>query len=197
MKKRIIALLLTLALSLGLLTGCAVVESARTVNTPSEDLVLIEDEDKQSNEITGTDGETPLPEDGQDQLNEEEPAQENDGAEEAEIETVSEDGEYTSPEEVAEYIHTYGHLPSNFITKNEAKELGWDSAAGNLWDVAPGKSIGGDRFGNYEGLLPEGRWKECDVNYSGGYRGSDRLVFNADGAVYYTSDHYKSFTQLY
>ena len=197
MKKRIIALLLTLALSLGLLTGCAVVESARTVNTPSEDLVLIEDEDKQSNEITGTDGETPLPEDGQDQLNEEEPAQENDGAEEAEIETVSEDGEYTSPEEVAEYIHTYGHLPSNFITKNEAKELGWDSAAGNLWDVAPGKSIGGDRFGNYEGLLPEGSWKECDVNYSGGYRGSDRLVFNADGAVYYTSDHYKSFTQLY
>ena len=197
MKKRIIALLLTLALSLGLLTGCAVIESARTVNTPSEDLVLIEDEDKQSNEITGTDGETPLPEDGQDQLNEEEPAQENDGAEEAEIETVSEDGEYTSPEEVAEYIHTYGHLPSNFITKNEAKELGWDSAAGNLWDVAPGKSIGGDRFGNYEGLLPEGRWKECDVNYSGGYRGSDRLVFNADGAVYYTSDHYKSFTQLY
>lgn len=197
MKKRIIALLLTLALSLGLLTGCAAVESARTVNTPSEDLVLIEDEDKQSNEITGTDRETPLPEDGQDQLNEEEPAQENDGAEEAEIETVSEDGEYTSPEEVAEYIHTYGHLPSNFITKNEAKELGWDSAAGNLWDVAPGKSIGGDRFGNYEGLLPEGRWKECDVNYSGGYRGSDRLVFNADGAVYYTSDHYKSFTQLY
>ena len=197
MKKRIIALLLMLALSLGLLTGCAVVESARTVNTPSEDLVLIEDEDKQSNEITGTDGETPLPEDGQDQLNEEEPAQENDGAEEAGIETVSEDGEYTSPEEVAEYIHTYGHLPSNFITKNEAKELGWDSAAGNLWDVAPGKSIGGDRFGNYEGLLPEGRWKECDVNYSGGYRGSDRLVFNADGAVYYTSDHYKSFTQLY
>jgi hypothetical protein len=197
MKKRIIALLLTLALSLGLLTGCAVVESARTVNTPSEDLVLIEDEDKQSNEITGTDRETPLPEDGQDQLNEEEPAQENDGAEGAEIEAVSEDGEYTSPEEVAEYIHTYGHLPSNFITKNEAKELGWDSAAGNLWDVAPGKSIGGDRFGNYEGLLPEGRWKECDVNYSGGYRGSDRLVFNADGAVYYTSDHYKSFTQLY
>ena len=197
MKKRIIALLLTLALSLGLFTACGVVESARTVNTPSEDLVLIEDEDKQSNEITGTDGETPLPEDGQDQLNEEEPAQENDGAEEAGIETVSEDGEYTSPEEVAEYIHTYGHLPSNFITKSEAKELGWDSAAGNLWDVAPGKSIGGDRFGNYEGLLPEGRWKECDVNYSGGYRGSDRLVFNADGAVYYTSDHYKSFTQLY
>ena len=194
MKKRIIALLLTLALSLGLLTGCGVVESARTVNTPSDDLVLIEDEPEQSEEITD-DAEKALPEEEQPQIDEQEQAQIDE--EETEAETVSEDGEYTSPEEVAEYIHNYGHLPSNYITKSEARKLGWDSAAGNLWDVAPNKSIGGDRFGNYEGLLPEGRWKECDVNYSGGYRGSDRLVFNADGAVYYTSDHYKSFTQLY
>jgi len=190
MKKRIIALLLMLALSLGLLTGCGVVESARTVNTPSDDLVLIEDEPEQSEEITDTDEtETALPEEEQPQIDEQSQIDEED--------TVSEDGEYTSPEEVAEYIHTYGHLPSNYITKNEARKLGWDSAAGNLWDVAPNKSIGGDRFGNYEGLLPEGSWKECDVNYSGGYRGSERLIFNNDGAVYYTSDHYKSFTQLY
>lgn len=61
-------------------------------------------------------------------------------------------------------------------------------------------SIGGDRFGNYEGALPEaeGRtWKECDVNYQGGYRGSERLLYSSDGLIFYTADHYQTFTQLY
>lgn len=114
--------------------------------------------------------------------------------------TIDKQGSYTSPEDVAEYIHTFGTLPGNFITKDEAKALGWDSKAGNLWDVAPGKSIGGDRFGNYEGLLPsaEGRkYTECDVNYSGGYRGAERIIFSDDGLIYYTADHYETFEQLY
>lgn len=92
-----------------------------------------------------------------------------------------ENGEYTSPEDVALYIHTYGCLPKNFITKDEAKALGWDSRAGNLQEVAPGMSIGGDRFGNYEGLLPDGSYRECDVNYSGGHRGGERIVFSDSG----------------
>ena len=107
---------------------------------------------------------------------------------------------YTDPYDVADYLHAYGELPSNFITKNEAKALGWDSAEGNLWDVAPGKSIGGDRFGNRERLLPEasGRtWYECDVNYAGGYRGAERVLYSSDGLIYYTDDHYESFTPLY
>ena len=111
--------------------------------------------------------------------------------------SVEKDGSYTTPEDVAEYIHTFGTLPSNFITKKEAQELGWNSSKGNLWDVAPGKSIGGDSFGNREGRLPKGKYKECDVNYEGGYRGSERLIFGTDGSIYYTNDHYKSFTQLY
>lgn len=114
--------------------------------------------------------------------------------------SVEKDGSYTTPEDVAEYIHTFGTLPKNFITKSEAKALGWDNKKGNLWDVAEGKSIGGDYFGNYEGLLPEkkGReYTECDVNYEGGYRGSERIVFSNDGLIYYTNDHYKTFTQLY
>ncbi len=114
--------------------------------------------------------------------------------------SVEKDGSYTTPEDVAEYIHTFGTLPNNFITKSEAKALGWDNKKGNLWDVAEGKSIGGDRFGNYEGLLPEekGRkYTECDVNYNGGYRGSERIIFSNDGLIYYTNDHYKTFTQLY
>lgn len=111
-----------------------------------------------------------------------------------------EEGRYTTPEDVALYIHTYGKLPCNFITKNEAKKLGWVSNKGNLWDVTDQMSIGGDHFGNYEGLLPdaEGRtWTECDVNYEGGYRGSERIIFSNDGLIYYTNDHYESFTQLY
>ena len=110
--------------------------------------------------------------------------------------SVEKDGSYTTPEDVAEYIHTFGTLPKNFITKNEAKKLGWVSSEGNLWEVAEGMSIGGDRFGNYEGILPEGDYTECDVNYSGGFRGSERLVFSDEG-IYYTNDHYASFTQLY
>lgn len=111
--------------------------------------------------------------------------------------TVVEGGSYTTKEEVALYIHTYGTLPANFITKSEAQDLGWVSKDGNLQEVAPGMSIGGDRYGNYEQLLPDGKYKECDINYHGGYRGDERLVYSEDGYIYYTDDHYESFMQLY
>ncbi|MBR4412342.1 MAG: ribonuclease [Lachnospiraceae bacterium] len=114
--------------------------------------------------------------------------------------TVSEDGEYTSKEEVALYIHLYNHLPDNFITKKEAQDLGWDSSKGNLNKVAPGKSIGGDKFGNREGLLPEkeGRvYYECDIDYKKGSRNAKRIVFSNDGLIYYTEDHYESYELLY
>ena len=114
--------------------------------------------------------------------------------------SIQEDGEYTSKEEVAAYIYLYGHLPNNFITKNEAKALGWDNKAGNLGEVAPGKSIGGDCFGNFEGLLPEedGReYHECDIDSDGGYRNAKRIVYSNDGLIYYTEDHYESFELLY
>ena len=110
----------------------------------------------------------------------------------------TEGGSYTEVEDVAYYLHTYGHLPDNYITKAEAEDAGWDSTAGNLWDVAYGMSIGGDRFGNYEGQLPKGeRYYEADVNYEGGYRGGERIVYTEDGDVWYTSDHYESFEKLY
>ena len=115
-------------------------------------------------------------------------------------ETLDEDGYYTSKEEVSLYIYTYDKLPDNFISKSEAGVLGWESNEGNLWDVTDRKSIGGDRFGNREGLLPEGsdrQYYECDINYEGGYRGAERLVYSNDGLIYYTSDHYESFELLY
>ena len=113
---------------------------------------------------------------------------------------VKENGKYTDKESVALYIHTYGHLPDNFITKADAQKLGWDSGAGNLRKVAPGKSIGGDKFGNYEGQLPKEKkrkYYECDIDYGGGKRNAKRIVFSNDGLIFYTEDHYKTFEQLY
>jgi hypothetical protein len=122
------------------------------------------------------------------------------GAGAATTASVTEDGTYTSKEEVSLYIHTFGHLPSNFITKTKAKEAGWVSSKGNLDEVCPGKSIGGSKFYDDDGALPDARgrtWKECDVNYHGGFRGQERIVFSSDGLVYYTPDHYQTFEQLY
>lgn len=113
---------------------------------------------------------------------------------------VKEQGQYTDKDRVALYIHTYGHLPDNYITKAEAQKLGWDNTLGNLRKVAPGKSIGGDRFGNYEGQLPKAnkrKYFECDIDYKSGKRNAKRIVFSNDGLIFYTNDHYKTFQQLY
>ena len=111
----------------------------------------------------------------------------------------AEDGSYTAKEDVALYLHLYGRLPDNFITKKEAKALGWNG--GELEPYAPGKCIGGSYFGNYEGLLPEapGRnYYECDIDTLGAEsRGEKRLIYSTDGLIYYTDDHYESFTLLY
>ena len=116
-----------------------------------------------------------------------------------EVWVLAPDGSFTTKEDVALYIHTYGKLPDNFITKNEARDLGWEG--GGLEDFAPGKCIGGDRFGNYEELLPDapGRtWTECDIDTLGkDSRGAKRIVFSNDGLIYYTDDHYESFELLY
>lgn len=113
---------------------------------------------------------------------------------------IDEDGYYTSKEDVSLYLYTFGELPDNYITKREAVNLGWESKKGNLWDVTDEMSIGGDKFGNREKKLAEkiGRsYFECDINYEGGYRGAERLVYSNDGLIYYTGDHYETFTLLY
>ena len=106
-------------------------------------------------------------------------------------------GSYTTKEDVALYIHLYGDLPLNFMTKKQARDLGWEK--GSLEPVAPGMCIGGDYFGNYEGLLPEDReYTECDIDTLGkSSRGAKRIVFSDDGLIYYTEDHYESFELLY
>ncbi|MFC4161127.1 ribonuclease domain-containing protein [Chitinimonas lacunae] len=92
-----------------------------------------------------------------------------------------------------------GRLPARFVTKREATAAGWKPGR-SLWSVdgMDGKSIGGDRFGNFEGRLPKGNWREADLDYHGGKRGPDRLVFEpqASGRRYVTVDHYQQFTEV-
>lgn len=117
---------------------------------------------------------------------------------------IQKDGAYTTKEDVSLYIHTYGKLPNNFITKEQARALGWPG--GDLEPYAPGKCIGGSHFGNYpddNGVKPfpeaSGRkFFECDIDTLGMHdRGPKRLVYSNDGLIYYTPDHYETFIQLY
>lgn len=114
-------------------------------------------------------------------------------------ESLDENGSYDSVEDVALYIQIYGDLPDNYITKDEARDLGWNG--GSLERYAPGMCIGGDRFSNREGLLPtqKGRtWTECDIDTLGeSNRGAKRIVYSNDGLIYYTDDHYESFERIY
>ena len=112
---------------------------------------------------------------------------------------IDENGSYDDKENVALYLHTYGKLPPNYITKKEAEKLGW--TGGSLERYAPGKCIGGTYFGNYEGILPKkkGReYHECDIGTLGkSSRGAKRIVYSNDGLIYYTEDHYETFELLY
>lgn len=187
-------LLLLMVLTLGIFTGMVGEASVKgtsskvTVENPAGKKKKKNDSKKENKKDNKKDDKK------EDAKKEEQPA---DAEEELVIE---EDGEYTTKEEVAAYIHEFGKLPSNYITKRDAQDLGWDNKLGNLDKVAPGKSIGGDKFGNYEELLPteKGRkYFECDIDFDGGYRGAKRIIFSNDGLIYYTEDHYKSFEQLY
>ena len=194
--KKLLSLLLVLAMLLGL-AACSAQDafsildlffgSGENTDTPAEDdpvpLPIVDP--------------APEPEPSPAPLPEPEPAPE--PAPEPEPAKPDENGSYTSKDDVALYIHIYGHLPSNFMPKKDAEALGW--TGGSLERYAPGKSIGGDSFGNFEGLLPKksGRkYTECDIDTLGkSSRGAKRIVFSNDGLIYYTEDHYDSFELLY
>ena len=108
---------------------------------------------------------------------------------------VARNGWYYDRERVAAYIVAYGCLPGNFITKGQARQLGWQG--GPVEPYAPGKVIGGDRFGNYERRLPQGNWRECDIDTKGRARGARRIIFSNDRRIYYTADHYQTFKRIH
>ena len=179
---RVLAVLLIICLSVTILAGC------KKTPAPTEDPVP---EAEQQEEATN-------PEPEQEPIEEEETSGEV-VTEPEEAELIAEDGWYYSKEDVALYIHTYGHLPDNYITKNEAKKLGW--TGGSVEKYAKGMAIGGDKFGNYEGNLPDKKGRkywECDIDTNGAKnRGAKRIIFSNDGLIYYTDDHYETFELLY
>ena len=100
---------------------------------------------------------------------------------------------------LADYLFEHGELPENFVTKKEAQAMGWQNGYRYVSDIEPGLCIGGDYFGNYEQKLPmvKGRkYYEADCFYTGGPRNEYRIIYSTDGHVWYTGDHYNSFTEL-
>lgn len=186
------ALLLAVILLVSL-AACGPAQIAAPAQQPSQELTLLPPEEKQDTDLVLLPSDPAPP--SEEQMPEAPPAEEPPAQEPA----LDEDGSYTSKEDVALYIHLYGRLPDNFITKKEAEALGW--SGGSLEPYAPGKCIGGSYFGNYEGLLPKkkGRsYTECDIDTLGKKsRGSKRIVFSNDGLIYYTEDHYNTFELLY
>lgn len=172
----------------------------------SEDLVPLDEEELQALEegaqgddqfevmdedMLVDDPEVELGEDSEDEKNENEDSQKT---------KLEKDGTYTDKDDVIRYIHEYGHLPSNYITKKEARDLGWSDGADNLSEVAPGKNIGGDEYGNSDKMLPEeeGRvFYECDVNVEPGERGEEKVIYTNDGQIFYTGDNMETFEQVY
>ena len=115
-------------------------------------------------------------------------------------EPTREPGPLEEAQRIADYLFENGRLPDTFLTKKEAQALGWDSYVNYVSDVAPGMSIGGDYFGNYEKKLPvvQGRkYYEADCYYRGGKRNAYRIIYSTDGHVWYTEDHYNTFTELF
>ena len=199
--KKLTAILLSVILLLGLLAGCGAF-LPEDIDEPADIEVIDDDggdedlpdlplipEEKEEEDAPDPEPEpeiTPDAPDPQPQAQEEE-------------ELLDPDGYYYSKDDVALYIHTYGKLPGNFITKKDAEKLGW--SGGSVDKFKKGGAIGGTYFGNYEGALPsaDGRkWTECDIDTNGkSSRGAKRIVFSNDGLIYYTDDHYETFTLLY
>ena len=118
------------------------------------------------------------------------------------LEAVQESGKYTTRDSVAAYLCKFDKLPTNYVTQNEGKSL-YESKTGksfDKWNFNPwttiGVMIGGDKFANNEGLLPKGTYHEADIDYSAKNRGTKRLVYQSDCVIYYTADHYESFSKL-
>lgn len=193
--RKITALLMAAAMSVMLLAGCGSESASTTAAEQPAQAVssqLTTADTAQEAEVFDADEEII----GDEEADETAAQEVREAAPDTEEPAIDFNGTYTSKEDVALYLYTYEELPSNFITKKEARELGWNG--GSLEPYAPGMCIGGDRFGNYEEVLPDGSYHECDIDTLGAQkRGAKRLVYSEDGRIYYTEDHYETFELLY
>ena len=201
--KKLIAALLCLFMVLSL-AACGAGEINQALEAASEIAEILTEEDETSETANAVDekdsteaADTDAAEEAdteEDAIPAEEEAAETE-TEEAAVPVPDEDGWYYDLENVTAYLMAYGKLPSNYITKNEAQNLGW--SGGSVQKYREGAAIGGSHYGNYEGLLPDGNYTECDLDTDGASsRGAKRLVFSDDGHYYYTEDHYESFAEV-
>ena len=192
--KRVFAIALALVMMLSVVLGCT---SNKKETPPANQTKITENQNKaNSNVVKAADNDKQVKQ--QKQNGSEKNVANADTETKAKVDVVKGKA-YTDKDHVAAYIHVYKTLPPNYITKGQATKLGWKTK-GTLDQVAPGKSIGGDRYGNYEKKLPDkqGRvWKECDIDYVKGNRNAKRICFSNDGLIYYTSSHYQKFEKLY
>lgn len=208
--KKFLSCLLTMIFVL-VLAGCSAEDTSELISDSMSSVSVSEESESSEEEInSSSEDDTSESSENEYDSSSEEDTIDSESSEETEIsedveptepqtEAIDPEGSYTTKEDVALYIHTYNCLPPNFMTKKEAQALGWPG--GSLEPYAPGMCIGGNYFGNYEGLLPEkdGRsYTECDIDTLGAdSRGAKRIVFSNDGLIYYTEDHYESFELLY
>ncbi len=194
MKKRLLALLLALLTLLACLTACTADDVDQFLGDYGDEII--------DDVIDGLEGGSAAPAGTEAPAITEAPEQTEDPAAPTEApgdKNLPVYGEYYyDVVNVVLYLETYGELPPNYITKDEARDLGW--SGGTVERYKEGAAIGGDRFGNHEGLLPaaQGRkYTECDIDTDGyGSRGARRLIFSNDGLYFYTDDHYESFKQV-
>ena len=190
--KRVFAIALAVVMVLSVVLGCT---SNKKETPPANQTKITQNQNKaNSNAVKADDKDRQQKQNGSETKN----AVNVDAGTQAKVDVVKGKA-YTDKDHVAAYIHVYKTLPPNYITKGQATKLGWKTK-GTLDQVAPGKSIGGDRYNNYEKKLPDkqGRvWKECDIDYVRGNRNAKRICFSSDGLIYYTSSHYQKFERLY
>ena len=91
-------------------------------------------------------------------------------------------------------------LPEYYITKEQAKFLGWKNKKGTLAEVASEKMIGRIPYKNKNGHLPSAPgqvWYEADISYVSGFRSDcDRILYSNDGLIFVTFDHYETFYEI-
>ena len=108
--------------------------------------------------------------------------------------TIKENVPYNTKYEVAMYIHHFERLPKNYFTKGYYR----NNHLSDKWTPENLYTIGGDKFNNYEKLLPQNKtYTECDIESTIYDRGAKRIVFSNDFKVYYTHNHYGSFEVIY
>lgn len=90
-------------------------------------------------------------------------------------------------------------LPNYYVSKDIAYAAGWKKKHKQLDDVLPGKMIGGDIYNNEDEKLPvtpNRVWYEADINYKGGKRNRERILYSNDGLIFATYDHYQTFYEI-